>query len=139
MLDKKEIQAVQLRFGLSLKRILDKNKAKASENKLEGLDNPKLIDSYGKLESSSGLRKATLIDVTVGKRNATFTTIAAILDALGMTLTEFGSYYDSISEEEIWEYKKTIEKSKKERKGRKTGVKPKSISKSVAKKKKTKK
>lgn len=138
MLDKKEIQAVQLRFGLSLKRILDKNKAKALENKLEGVESSKLIDSYGKLESSSGLRKATLIDVTVGKRNATCTTIAAILDALGMTLSEFGSYYDSISEEEIWEYKKTIEKSKKEREGKKHRGKYKPLSKPVAKKKKSK-
>lgn len=119
MMEKKEMQAVQLRFGLSLKKILDANKAKTIENKLEGIESPKLIDSYGKLESSSGLRKATLIDVAIGKRNATCTTIAAILEALGLTFSEFGSYYDSISDEEIWEYKKAIEKTRKDREGKK--------------------
>lgn len=87
------------------------------ENKSKAIDNPKkdIIDSYGKLEISSGLRKATLIDFASGKSNPSGTTIAAILDALEMSLSEFGAVYDKITERQILEYKKEIEKSRKER------------------------
>lgn len=109
-MDKQQAELIQLRFGLTLKLILDENKSTA-------IDNPKkdIIDSYGKLELSSGLRKATLIDFASGKSNPSGTTIAAILEALEMSLSEFGAYYDTITEKEILEYKKEIEKSRKER------------------------
>jgi transcriptional regulator with XRE-family HTH domain len=110
MMDKKQAELIQLRFGLTLKLILDENKTKA-------VDNPKkdIIDSYGKLEISSGLRKATLIDFASGKSNPSGTTIAAILDALDISLSEFGRVYDGITEKEIIDYKKEIEKGKTER------------------------
>ena len=110
MIDKQQAELIQLRFGLTLKLILDENKSKA-------IDNPKkdIIDSYGKLETSSGLRKATLIDFASGKSNPSGTTIAGILEALDMSLSEFGAYYDKITEKEVLEYKKEIEKSRKER------------------------
>ena len=106
-MDKQQAELIQLRFGLTLKLILD-------DNKLKAIDNPKkdIIDSYGKLEISSGLRKATLIDFASGKSNPSGTTIAAILEALEMSLSEFGAVYDNITEKEIWEYKKEIEKSR---------------------------
>ena len=107
MMDKQQAELIQLRFGLTLKLILDENKSKAT-------DNPKkdIIDSYGKLEISSGLRKATLIDFVSGKSNPSGTTIAAILDALEITLTDFGKQYDRITENDVLEYKKEIEKAK---------------------------
>jgi hypothetical protein len=110
MIDKHQAELIQLRFGLTLKLILDENKSKV-------LDNPKkeIIDSYGKLETSSGLRKATLIDFASGKSNPTGTTIAAIIEALEMSLSQFGAYYDRITEKDILEYKKEIEKARKAR------------------------
>jgi hypothetical protein len=110
MMDKQQAELIQLRFGLTLKLILDENKSKA-------IDNPKkdIIDSYGKLEISSGLRKATLIDFASGKSNPSGTTIAAILDALEMSLSEFGVVYDKITEREILDYKRVMEKSRKDR------------------------
>jgi transcriptional regulator with XRE-family HTH domain len=87
------------------------------ENKTKAVDNPKkdIIDSYGKLEINSGLRKATLIDFASGKSNPSGTTIAAILDALEMSLSEFGAYYDKITDKDIVEYKKEVEAARKER------------------------
>jgi transcriptional regulator with XRE-family HTH domain len=110
MMDKEQAELIQLRFGLTLKLILDENKSKT-------IDNPKkdIIDSYGKLEINSGLRKATLIDFAAGKSNPSGTTIAAILDALEMSLSEFGMVYDKITEKEILEYKKELEVARKER------------------------
>ena len=115
MMEQKEIEYVKLRFGLALKRIIEKNKAKGLDNKNKGIKELNLINSFGKLESSSGLRKATLVDVAVGNRSASFTTVAAILEALNITLTEFGSFYDDIKEHDVWEYKKEMEKTRKER------------------------
>ena len=110
MMDKQQAELIQLRFGLTLKLILDENKSTA-------IDNPKkdIIDSYGKLETSSGLRKATLIDFASGKSNPSGTTIAAILEALEISLSEFGAVYDKITEREILEYKKAIDIDRKER------------------------
>jgi len=110
MMDKQQAELIQLRFGLTLKLILDDNKSKA-------IDNPKedIIDSYGKLEISSGLRKATLIDFASGKSNPSGTTIAAILEALEMSLGEFGAVYDKITEKEVMEYKKELEIARKGR------------------------
>lgn len=110
MMDKKQAELIQLRYGLSLKLILDDNKLKAAENPRK-----EIIDSYGKLEISSGLRKATLVDFASGKSNPSGTTIAAILEALEMSLGEFAAYYDKITEKEILEYKREIEKNRKER------------------------
>lgn len=128
MMDKQQADLIQLRFGLTLKLILDDNKAKA-------LENPKkdIIDSYGKLEASSGLRKATLIDFASGKSNQSATTIGAILEALEMSLSEFAAYYDRITEKDLMEYKKEMELARKER------VKAKEKGKSAAKKDKTRK
>jgi transcriptional regulator with XRE-family HTH domain len=119
MMDKQQAELIQLRFGLTLKLILDENKTKAA-------DKPKkdIIDSYGKLEISSGLRKATLIDFASGKSNPSGTTIAAILEALEISLSEFGAVYDKITERQIIEYKKEIEKSRKERDSTKSEKKP---------------
>lgn len=128
MMDKQQADLIQLRFGLTLKLILDDNKARA-------LEHPKkdIIDSYGKLEASSGLRKATLIDFASGKSNQSATTIGAILEALEMTLSEFAAYYDKITEKDLMEYKKEMELARKER------VKAKDKGKNGVKKDKTRK
>jgi transcriptional regulator with XRE-family HTH domain len=62
-----------------------------------------------------GLRKATLIDFASGKSNQSATTIGAILDAFNMSLSEFATYYDRITEKDIIEYKKEIEQARRER------------------------
>ena len=121
-MDKKQAELVQLRFGLTLKLILDDNKVKAIENPKKDI-----IDSYGKLESSSGLRKATLIDFASGKSNPSGTTIAAILDALEMSLSEFAAYYDNITEKQILEYQQIINADRKVRERTKDKAKTKKI------------
>jgi len=50
-----------------------------------------------------------------GKSNPTGTTIAAILEALEISVSEFEAYYDRITEKDIAKYKKEIEKARKER------------------------
>lgn len=134
MMEKQQAEKARLRFGLTLKLIIDRNKLKALQNAKNDIKDRNLIDSYGKLESSSGLTKATLINFASGKKDGSCTTIAAILEALDITLTEFAIIYDKITEKDISDYKKNIEKSRKEIEGKRRGD-----GKSVAKKKVPKK
>ncbi len=114
-MEKKQSEYFQLKFGLALKKKLDENKAKALDNKQQNIKDHRLIDSFGKLESSAGLRKATLIDFVTGKTNTKVGTFGAILEALQMSLSDFSIYYDRINDKEILEYKRLLEKSRKER------------------------
>jgi hypothetical protein len=119
-MDDKEKSIIKLRYALTFKKILDKNKETAAKNKLEGKEDPDLISTYYRLEKWSGIPKATLIGILQGRINAASTTIAAILDALCMSFSEFGSYYDSITESEIVAYKERLVKLKTDRqKGKK--------------------
>lgn len=114
-MENKEKEFIKLRFGLTFKKIIDRNKAKALENKDHAIVDRNLINSFRKLEIASGIRNATILEIIAGKKNAASTTIIALLDALEMTLSEFGSLYDSIKEQEISDYKRTLEKNKKEK------------------------
>lgn len=115
MIDKKESEAAKYKLGLALKTILDKNKAIAGENKKKGIKDPNLISSFGKLETNTGLRKATIVDIVSAKRKAEFPSVAAILAAFNLSLSEFGKIYDNISDSQIASYKLELSKAKKER------------------------
>ena len=114
-MEDKEKDHIKLRFGLSLKKIIDKNKALDEKNRLNGVKDKNLINSFGRLESTSGVPKATLIGIVQGKKNAASTTIAAILEAFEMTFGEFGVIYDNITEQEILNYKAELKRVKEER------------------------
>lgn len=72
--------------------------------------------SFRKLESASGIRHASIVEIVNGKKNAAWSTVDAILEGLEITLTNFASIYDNLIEMEILEYKKELEKKKQERK-----------------------
>ena len=115
----KEKDHIKLRFGLAIKKIIDKNKAIEDKNRLSGIKDKNIINSFGRLESNSGVPKATLIGIVQGKKNAASTTIAAILEAFEMTFSEFGVIYDTITEQEILTYKVELKTAKEERKKKK--------------------
>lgn len=71
--------------------------------------------SFRKLESASGIRHATIVEIVNGKKNPSWSTIDALLEGLGIDLTRFAIIYDSITDEEILDYKKEVEKRKLER------------------------
>lgn len=96
----------KLKIGLCLLKIIADKKANDS-------DNYKVIDSLRKLESASGVSYPIIQKISVGKRNPSFLTIMAILEAFEITLTEFGQYYDAITEKEVLDYKSKIEIAKK--------------------------
>ena len=111
----KEQEFIQLKYALAFKKLLDENKAKKLENKAVDIKDHNLVDSLGKLSSATGLRVATLSDVFTGKSNPEAVTIDLIIEGLGKTFSQFGFYYDHLDEKKVLEYRKEIEKSRKER------------------------
>ena len=95
---------------------------KAAQDKLkketvEGLEKKKNKSlSFRKLETSSGIRHASIVEIVNGKKNAAWSTIDSILDGLDITLSDFAAIYDKISEKEIEAYRVEIERKKQERK-----------------------
>ena len=71
--------------------------------------------SFRKLESASGIRHATIVEIVNGKKNPSWSTIDALLEGLGIDLTRFATVYDGITEDEMEDYIKELEKRKQER------------------------
>lgn len=114
-MEKIDKDLIPYRYALTFKRFLDKNKKKAERNKKKGIKDGNLIDSYGKLESSSGIPKASLIGIFRGDINPTGITVASILEAFGLSLTQFAKVYDKLTDDEVHDYRKETEESKKKR------------------------
>lgn len=100
-MDDREKSLIKLRFGLVLTRLLDERKAIGKRNKLQGIKDRNLVDSYLKLERASGLPKATIIGIFQGRINAASSSLAVILEALEVSFTNFGELYDRITEDEL--------------------------------------
>lgn len=113
-MDNKEREYRKLRFGLTLKKCMEKTQMKISIDKKQF----KSL-SFRKLESASGIRHASIVEIVNGKKNPSWSTVDAILEGLEITLTDFALIYDYLEEKEILEYKRELDKKKQERKKKK--------------------
>lgn len=93
-MEPKEREYKKLKFGLALKRAMEH-----ATNEL---------NSFRKLESASGIRHASIVQIVNGKKNPSWSTIDSILEGLELSLSDFASYYDSVTENDILEYKKKL-------------------------------
>lgn len=107
-MDEKEKSYRKLKFGLALKKVMDEPIKKIA---LKG-DGKVASISTRELESLSGIRHATIVQIANGTKNASWSTIDALLDGLNLTLSEFASIYDSIQESDVIAYRKEIERKK---------------------------
>ena len=114
-MESKEKQYILLKWGLALKQIVDRNKTLGLDKKALGIRDKNIVNSFGRLEAASGVPKATLVNIMHGQKNAATTTWMAILDALDMSLTDFGRIFDSIRDSEVIQYREDLEKARKER------------------------
>jgi hypothetical protein len=109
-----EKEELKLRFGMALLKVIHANKEKADKNKEKGIKDLQLIDSLRKLESASGIPYASIHRIAAGTKNAGFTTVAAIIEGLGISLTDFFSrYYYAVTDYDIEFYRKEKMKKKK--------------------------
>ncbi len=123
MISQQEKDFIQLRFGLTLKRILDQNSNRAKDNKSRGIKEHKLISSLRQLEASTELRFATIQQVSTGNVNASLTTIVAIAEALDIPLHELFIRYEQITTREVNEYREKLRLAQDERKRKKKAKK----------------
>ncbi|RYG35180.1 MAG: hypothetical protein EOO01_31665 [Chitinophagaceae bacterium] len=114
-MESKEKQYILLKWGLTLKRIVERNKTLVLDKKAQGIKDKNILNSFGRLEAASGIPKATLVNISLGRKNAATTTWMAILDALDMTLADFAKVFDSIRDSEVQHYREELDKARKER------------------------
>lgn len=106
-----EKETLKIRLGLAIQKKVEENKLMVQKNKEKGIDNHLVIDSLRKLESSSGIPYASIHLTVSGTKNASFTTLWAIAEGLGLKLDDFfANYYYKVSDCEV--SKKLKEKSK---------------------------
>jgi transcriptional regulator with XRE-family HTH domain len=112
-MENKEKEYRKLRFGLALKLIMDRtfDKQKSKEQQTKNFKSL----SFRKLESSSGIRHATIVEIVNGKKNAAWSTVDALLEGLEIDLTQFAFVYDNLTEQEVIQYKKELLLKKQER------------------------
>lgn len=96
-----------LKFGLAFKKIMDQNKQAKSLGKTN-----EDATSFRKMERASGIRHASIVKIVNGEKNASWSTIDALLEGLEMTLTDFAAIYDAITEKDVVSHQKEIAKKK---------------------------
>ncbi|GLU57219.1 hypothetical protein Dfri01_66800 [Dyadobacter frigoris] len=120
---------LQLKCALALKCILEENKAKWQENKNSGKKDFLLISNLSQLSSSTGLRPATISNIFNGDTSPSITNVHQILLALNKNFTQFGYYFDQISDSELEAFEQEISKKKDSEKIKKEIIKTKKLNK----------
>lgn len=101
----KTFSDVEVWFGLQ--KNMDQNKKGQSLGKTN-----EDATSFRKMERASGIRHASIVKIVNGEKNASWSTIDALLEGLEMTLTDFAAIYDSITEKEVVSHQKEITRKK---------------------------
>lgn len=104
------------RFAIAVNKIIQSNKEKAAESRLNGVRDIKLTTSLRKLEASSGISFPIIQRISTAKKNPALTTIVAIADGLGISEEELFKFYLQVSDQEIKDFFAQTQKSNKERK-----------------------
>lgn len=108
-MDEKEKNLKKVRFGLALKRAMEGNLSSTGKGSLNST--PQII-SARQLESSSGIPHPSILHIINGKKNPSWSTIAALLEGLEINVETFGAIYDSLGDKEVNDHNKTVEKKK---------------------------
>lgn len=82
-----------------------------------------LVTSLRKLAASSQTEYAIIQKITSGKKDPQFSTLAAIIDGLDISFSEFSQIYDSVTEKDIQDYKSSLRQKSKQFKLRSTRTK----------------
>lgn len=110
-MDRKDKDTRKFKLGLALMKAMGKVVKDESDPQTPSADQNKSL-SFRKLETASGIRHASIVEIVNGKKNASWTTVDAILEGLEMTLAQFAKIYDNLTEDEISIYKKEVTSKK---------------------------
>ncbi|MDB5277303.1 MAG: hypothetical protein JWR61_2258 [Ferruginibacter sp.] len=103
----------KLKLATCFRIILKQKKSIGIKNKVNNIEDIRLVDSMRQLEAESGLSYTIIQNTSAGKRDIQFTTLLTMIENLGLSFTEFAKLYDKITEKQISDEKIEIEKSKK--------------------------
>ena len=98
-MDVKEKLLAKNKLAITIQKIISNNGDRSEDG---------LVTSLRKLAASSQTEYSIIQKITSSKKDPQFTTLAAIIDGFGISFSEFSKIYDSISDEEIDEYKKSL-------------------------------
>jgi len=90
----KEKEHIRLKLAASFKVILQRKKDLENHNRLNDIEDIRLVSSMRQLEAESGLSYTIIQGLFAGKRDIQFTTLISLLEGFGMSLTEFAEIYD---------------------------------------------
>ncbi|QEC41557.1 hypothetical protein [Pseudobacter ginsenosidimutans] len=107
-MEEKEKDLIKLKAALVFKKIIDNNKGIAEKLKEQNAINPDLITSYRKWETASGVPIASISEIMTGERNASLTTLVTLINSLGINTQTFGQAFDNITESELRDFKKEL-------------------------------
>ena len=100
-MEAKDKKNIKIRLALTVNKILEQNKKRTANNKTQGTKDHTIVDSLRKLEASSGISFPIIQKISKAEKNAALSTIVAIAEGLDLSLTEFFSYFDKITDEAI--------------------------------------
>ena len=103
---KKEV--IRLRFAICLSRLIAKNKG------LSGNGNDiDIISSLRQLEAASGVSYPIIQQTSVGKRDIHLSTALRLIESLNLKASDFFELYESLTEKDLKEGMKDIERRNK--------------------------
>lgn len=88
----REKNIYKYRLGLTLLRIIELNKESKTENS---------IVSLRKLAAASGVEYSIIQKISSGQKDPQITTILALVEGMGMAVSEFFSHFEKISEHSV--------------------------------------
>ena len=96
-------ETIKIKIALSLNKLAEFSKKKMQNDSYM----ERLNTSYSEIADSSNIRKATVSDIFNANKSANSFTLIRIIRSMGYQVTDFGSQYDKITDEEIINFKST--------------------------------
>ena len=101
---KESVSYINIKISISLLRLLESSK------KFQSIQTTKedIAISYNEIALDANIRKATVSDTfnANSKSGPNSTTVVLIIEAMGFQLTDFAKIYDSLTENDIENFKK---------------------------------
>lgn len=94
-------RTIKIKIAICLNKFLQRNKELYEADK----KNKDIAKSYNDIALNADLRKATVSDVFNGKNMPEITTLFPILEAMGYTLIDFATLYNSIKTSDVENFK----------------------------------
>ena len=88
-MDEEDKISVKSKLGLALQEILSENKKSKKYNS---------VDSLRKLAAASGVEYSIIQKISTGQRDPQFTTLVSLAEGLNLSIIQFLSFYENITE-----------------------------------------